>query len=122
MATSSEIFKLSASKKSRLDDEIPFLWPHWGVSVCKWIFTGLIAVLILCGAVASKMALVAIPKSKADGNNAEMFLALVIVIMVPYLVEFARCLWLHGIVPGHDWPSPIAIFVVSIYSTLNTLQ
>ena len=66
------------------------------------------------GAVASRLALIAIPKTEASGNDAEMFLALVIVIAVPYLVEFARCLWLHGIVPGHQWPSPIAIFVVSM--------
>jgi hypothetical protein len=115
MASSSHGFKLSASQKSRLDVEIPFLWPHWGASVCKWLFTAVLAILILCGAVASRMALIAIPKAKVShSNDADMFLALVIVVMVPYLVEFARCLWLHGIVPGHDWPTPIAICVVSI--------
>ena len=135
MASSSEGFKLSASQKSRLDVDIPFLWPHWGASVCKWLFTIVLALMTLCGAVASRMALIAIPiransnpssntildpeyevkASNTSTNNAEMFLALVIVIMVPYLIEFARCLWLHGIVPGHNWPSPVAVFVVSIY-------
>jgi hypothetical protein len=114
MASSSEGLKLSASQKSRLDVDIPFLWPSWGASVCKWLLTIALAIMILCGAVASRMALIAIPKTNASNNDADMFLALVIVIMVPYSIEFARCLWLHGIVPGHDCPSPLAIFVVSI--------
>ncbi|XP_028397748.1 chitin synthase chs-2-like [Dendronephthya gigantea] len=111
MASSSFEFKLSASQNSRLDVEIPFLWPRWGASVCKWLFTIVVAILTLSAAVASRMALIAIPRSKHSGNDAEMFLALVIVIMVPYLVEFLRSLWLHGIVPGHEWPTPCAIFV-----------
>ena len=115
MASSSQGFKLSASQKSRLDADIPFLWPDWGASVCKWLFTIVLALLIFSGAVASRIALIAIPK--VSGNDADMFLALVIIIMVPYLIELARCLWLHGIVPGHDWPSPVAIFVVSILNT-----
>ena len=132
MASSNESFKLSASQKSRLDVDIPFLWPHWGANVCKWLFTIVLALMTLCGAVASRMALIAIPKAnnaslnatsnatsypwyEVKASNADMFLALVIVIMVPYLIEFARCLWLHGIVPGHDWPSPVAVFVVSIH-------
>ena len=114
MASSSQGVKLSASKNSRLDVEIPFLWPFWGGSFCKWLFTIVLALLILCGAVGSRLALIAIPKTEASRNDAQMFLALVIVIAVPYLLEFARCLWLHGIVPGHRWPSPVAILVVSI--------
>lgn len=112
---------LSASKKSRLDIEIPFAWPWWGPCVSKWLFTIIVAMLVLCGAVASRMALIAIPKAKSGGNNGDMFLALVLVIMVPYLVEFLRCLWLHGVVPGHDWPSPIAIFIVSISTHTITM-
>ena len=51
MASSSQDVKLSASQNSRLDVEIPFLWPVWGASFCKWLFTIVLALLILCGAV-----------------------------------------------------------------------
>ena len=86
MASLGEGFKLSTSQKSRLDVDIPFLWPHWGASVCKWLLTIVLALTTLCGAVASRMALIVIPKANTTSNStddAEMFLALVIVIMVP---------------------------------------
>ena len=116
MSSRYQTCQLTASQKARLDGEVVFHWPHWCLCAAKWIFTIVLGLLVLCGAVVSRMSLIAVPYSKSDPFNVTKefkFLTLVLIIMVPYAVEFLRCLWLHGFVRGHLWPSRIAIGLVS---------
>lgn len=120
-----EEVKLTVHTKPKLHiekvrDPRPSLW----LSVFKWIFAGILSVMVLSCVVASKISLISIgifynttrnpcaDVSKVSYAQETTFIMMVLVLMIPQFVSFVRsCGGLFS--EYHPWPTNSAIIWVS---------